>query len=153
MSDDVSMRVVQLAGQGFCCSQIVMVMALETQGSYNTELVRALSGLCKGLGDCSGPCGALSGGACLLALYAGRGSEEEEADNRLPLMLTTLTEWFQETVGEQYGGVSCVHILGEGNCAVPDPGRCAALVADTFTRCLEILAENGIDPTVPKEDA
>lgn len=153
MSDEIMSRVAQLAGQGFCCSQIVVIMALETQGNYNTELVRSLAGLCEGLGDCSGPCGALSGGACMLALYAGRGSEEEEADSRLPLMLNTLTEWFNETVGQKYEGVTCLSILGLEKCGTPDPTRCGAVVADTFMRCLEILAENEIDPTVAKEDA
>lgn len=153
MSDDISMRVIQLAGQGFCCSQIVVILALETQGTYNTELVRAVSGMCKGLGDCSGPCGALSGGVCTLALYAGRGSDEEEADSRLPLMLNTLTEWFHETVGEKYGDISCLTILGLEKCGKPDPSRCAPIVTETFMRCLEILAENGFDPTVSKEDA
>ncbi len=153
MSDDISLRVMQLAGQGFCCSQIVVILALETQGNDNPELVRAVSGLCKGLGDCSGPCGALSGGACVLALYAGRGSEQEEADSRLPLMLNTLTEWFNETVGEKYGDVSCLSILGLETCGKPDPSRCAPIVTETFLRCLEILAENDIDPTVSKEDA
>ena len=153
MSDDIVTRIMQLAGQGFCCSQIVVIMALETQGNYNTELVRALSGLCKGMGDCSGACGALSGGVCMLGLYAGRGSEEEEANNRLPVMLETLNDWFRETVGKEYGGICCIDILGDDNCNVPDPTRCSSIVAETFARCLEILAENDIDPTIPKEDA
>lgn len=149
--DDISLRMMQLGAQGFCCSQILLALALETRGQDNPDLVRAMAGLCNGLGDCSGPCGALTGGTCLLALYAGRGNADEEQDERLPLMISLLTQWFQDEIGARHQGVRCGDILGENGCGAPDPGLCGSIVADTFRRCMAILQENGIDPTESRD--
>ncbi len=147
--DDVALRMMQLGARGLCCSQILLQLALEMQGRENPGLVRAMAGLGNGLGDCSGPCGALSGGACLLGLYAGSALDDAPADpasERLPLMLAQLVEWFRETVGQRHGGVSCGEILGDSECGEPDPVLCGSIVGDTFARCLDILLENGFDP-------
>ena len=151
--DDIAFRLMHYGGRGFCCSQILLLLALETRGEENPGLVRAMAGLCNGLGDCSGPCGVLSGGACLLAYYAGKGSEDQQADERLPLVISEFTDWFQETVGGAYGGVRCQDILEAGNCGAPDPARCGSIVGDAFTQCMEILVQNGFDPTEPGADA
>jgi hypothetical protein len=143
--DDLTIRIMQLSGKGYCCSQILALLALEAQGRQNPDLVRALSGLCLGVGNSGGTCGVLTGAACVLALYAGKDSDEERADDKLSLMFAELTEWFAGTVGEAYGGVTCTDILGDGE-RRPDPGRCGVLLLDTYRRVLEILAVNGFDP-------
>jgi Putative redox-active protein (C_GCAxxG_C_C) len=143
--DDLTIRVMQLAGQGYCCSQILSRLALEAQGRQNPDLVRALTGLCLGIGNSGGTCGVFSGAACLLALYAGKGSDEERADEKLPLMFAELTDWFAGTVGGTYGGVTCTDILGEGE-RQPQPGRCGAILVNTYHQVLQILTENGFDP-------
>jgi hypothetical protein len=143
--DDLTIRIMQLSGKGYCCSQILVLLALEAQDRQNPDLVRALSGLCLGVGNSGGVCGVLTGAACLLALYAGKGSDEERADDKISLMFAELIEWFAGTVGQAYGGVTCADILGDGE-RQPDPGRCGVLLLDTYRRVLEILAENGFDP-------
>ena len=143
--DDLTVQILQLAGKGYCCSQILARLALDARGRQNPDLVRALSGLCLGVGNSGGTCGVLSGAACLLALYAGKGLDEEKADERLPLMFAELTEYFVETVGGAYGGVTCTDILGDGE-RQPDPGRCGAILLNTYRQVLEILTENGFDP-------
>lgn len=145
--DVILLRVMQLAAAGYCCSQILALLALETQGEENRGLVRAMTGLCKGLGGCEEVCGALSGGACVLALYAGQGSDEEIPNPALGYMLADLNEWFRQEFGALYAGVACHNILGEDACGPPHKERCGDLVARTFGRCLEILASNGIDAT------
>jgi hypothetical protein len=143
--DDLSIHLMQLAGKGYCCSQILVLLALDAQGRQNPDLVRAMSGLCLGVGNSGGTCGVFSGAACLLALYAGKGADEERADEKLPLMFAELTEWFTETVGGAYGGVTCTDILGEGE-RRPEPGRCGAILLSSYQQILQILSENGFDP-------
>ena len=39
--DDVTLHMLELKGKGFCCSQIILILALENQGRTNPDLVRA----------------------------------------------------------------------------------------------------------------
>ena len=142
MSDE-SLRMMELSLEGFGCSQITLILGLEAQGKTNPDLVRAISGLHGGLGFSGKNCGALSGGCCLLALYAGRGTPEETEDSRLPLMIRSLVEWFEEEYKKQYGGIDCSVIL-QGD-ARNQIARCPMIVAETFNKVKEILAANDID--------
>jgi C_GCAxxG_C_C family probable redox protein len=136
-------RMMHLAQQGFHCSQILLLMGLEAQGKSNVDLVRSMSGLAGGLGFSGDVCGALTGGACLLGLYAGRGAPDEEEDPRLNLMIGELVEWFSNEYGQMYGGIHCETILDD------DPGsrhtRCPSLVLGTYEKVQGLLAENGFD--------
>jgi Putative redox-active protein (C_GCAxxG_C_C) len=143
--DDLTIRIMQLTGRGYCCSQILALLALDAQDRQSPDLVRALSGLCLGIGNSGGTCGVLSGAACLLALYAGKGTDKEQADERLPLMFAELTEWFARNVQETYGGINCRDIIGEED-RQPQPGRCGPILLSTYRQVLEILIENGFDP-------
>jgi len=149
--DDLTIHIMQLAGKGYCCSQILALLALDAQGRQNPDLVRALSGLCLGVGNSGGTCGVLSGAACLLALYAGKGSYKERADEKLPLMFAELTDWFAGKVGGTYGGVNCTDILGDGE-QQPQPERCGAILVNTYRQVLQILTENGFDPAIGRSE-
>lgn len=143
--DDTELRMMQLAGKGYCCSQILVLLVMEDLDRENPDLVRAAGGLCTGLGDCSGTCGVLTGAALLIGLYAGKGTDMEEPCEAFPVMLEALHEWFAEAVSE-YGGATCGDIL-EGGCGRPDPIRCGGLVADAYARVRTIVYENGTDPS------
>jgi len=145
--EDLSLRLLQHGASGLCCSQIMLALALEEQGAANPGLVRAMAGLCNGLGDCSGNCGVLTGGLCLLAYHAGRGAQGEQEHERLPLMLQRFGDWFREELCAGYGGCSCADILGPENCGRPDREKCGGLLVAAYGRCLELLVENGIDPS------
>ncbi len=147
--NDPTLDVIRLAGRGYCCSQILLILALNAQGADNPALVRAAGGLCMGVAESGGACGILSGAACVLALYAGKGRDDERPDERLPLMYGELTGWFEEHVGRRYGGVTCAQILGDEP-RRPDPGRCGRILVDTHRRVLDILSENGFDPAAPR---
>jgi C_GCAxxG_C_C family probable redox protein len=142
MSDE-SLRMMELSLQGFGCSQIILTLGLEAQGKTNPDLVRAISGLHGGLGFTGKVCGALSGGCCLLALYAGRGAAEETEDSRLPQMIRELIDWFENEYKPRFGGIDCAEIL-QGD-ARNQISRCPTLVAETFQKVKEILAANDID--------
>lgn len=150
--EDISLRLLQHASSGLCCSQIMLALALEEQNAANPELVRAMAGLCNGLGDCSGQCGVLLGGMCLLAFHAGKSGPAEQEHERFPLLLQTFADWFRHELCTPYGGCSCSDILGPDNCGKPDQEKCGGLLTTAYGRCLEILVENGIDPTRTKAE-
>ena len=140
MANEVD-RLIQLKERGFCCSQTLLLVGLEDQGKTDRNLVRAVSGLSAGL--FSGEiCGALTGGACLLGLYAGRGSAEDPEDHRLCIMVEELVAWFSQEYGQLFGGIRCDDILGEDSHAC---SRCGSLVLGTYGKVRSLLAENGFD--------
>ena len=149
--DEIMIRVMRLAGQGLHCSQILGALALETRGGSNPELIRALAGLAYGCGTGRGTCGALSGAACVLGLYAGKGGPGEEESPALALMLEELTDWFATQTQEQGEALTCEGIIGV------QAGRtqqriCGNLVAGAFVKIMELLQTNGIDPLDPGEN-
>lgn len=121
----IEKRIRDLAKEKKCCAQIVMTLGLEAEGSANPELVQAMKGLCYGLHSQQN-CGALSGGACLLALY-----NEDHAKE----MVKELVDWFTEG----YGSVDCVDILGPGN---TDPLKCLEIITETSRQCFAILEKH-----------
>lgn len=146
MMDSIQIRMLQLSGQGYACSQILMRLFLELRGEDNPALVRAVSGLAYGCGGGRASCGTLTGGCCALALYAGKGRDDETGSEQLMLMLQELSDWFEHQVGARYGGIACEIIVGEqGPQAVRQ--RCGRIVADTYAKVLEILSANGFEPS------
>jgi Putative redox-active protein (C_GCAxxG_C_C) len=143
--DDILIRMIQLGQKGYNCSQIIMLLGLEVRGATNPQLVRAMGGLAYGCGTGRGSCGVLTGGCCLLALYAGKGEDGETPSERLDLMLQELNDWFAARTGCEQGGMSCDSIVGEAG-PVASRQKCGALVAETYTKVMEILAANEIDP-------
>jgi C_GCAxxG_C_C family probable redox protein len=143
MADEMN-RVVELGRRGFYCSQILLSLGLEAQGKRNPDLVRAMAGLAGGLGFTGGTCGALTGGACLLGLYAGKGTDEEEEDGRLNIMIGELVEWFSGEYAPLYGGTSCEVILTDGS--RNRITRCPGIVAAVYERVGAILESYGFHP-------
>ena len=144
MLNDTGLRMMELAGKGYCCSQIIIFLALDELGRENPDFIRGAAGLCNGLGDCSGPCGVYTGAALLLGLYAGKGLDIEEPADALPLMLESLRDWFAEAT-LQHGGSTCSGILS-GNCEHPDPAVCGGLINDAYAKVRDVLVENGFNP-------
>lgn len=139
--DSEKIRMTELQTQGFHCSQILLLIALERQGKQNPDLIRSMSGLANGLGDTGKICGALTGGVCLLGLYAGRGSSEEQEHPLFTVMVQAFIRWFEDAYGARYGGIDCQSILED------DPWnrmlRCPVMVVDTYAKVMSLLNENG----------
>ena len=142
--DPIGDRMMDLSLKGYYCSQILMMLALEAQGREDSDLVRAMTGLALGGGRGRGTCGSLAGGACVIALHAGKGGDDEVAAELLWNMLGELWRWFDGAVGSVYGGVRCDDVLADGT---PRAQRCGPIVAQTYAKVMEILVENGFDPT------
>jgi C_GCAxxG_C_C family probable redox protein len=140
--DDLE-RMKELKQQGFFCSQILLIWGMELQGKTNPDLVRAMHALAGGIGFTGEICGALTGGACLLGLYAGKGTPEEEKNPKLNFMLEDLVRWFKSEYGQAYGGIRCEEIVGDSSQYMNV--RCPAMVTGTFQKVKELLVENGFD--------
>jgi C_GCAxxG_C_C family probable redox protein len=143
---DESFHVAELLLEDFKCSHILMKLALEAQGRDSPDLVRAMSGLALGMGQ-GFNCGALSGGCCVLGLYAGRAGKDEDADPRFAAMLDDFTDWFHSDAKEHYGSIDCCDIMRF------DPAlkneRCPPLILKVWEKLEETLREYGIDPAEP----
>ena len=139
-----------LAMQGYQCSQILMVLALEAQGKENPDLVKAMSGLVGGMG-CGKTCGALTGGSCVLGLYAGKDSSENNSDDRLQGMLRQFVDWFEAEYTVRYGGIDCADIVQDD--MRNRMARCPTIVIESLEKLKEILAENNYEFSHPTRSA
>lgn len=148
--DDL-IRIMEFKQQGFYCSQILVLLGLDLQGKTNPDLVRSVQALAGGIGFSGNLCGALTGGSCLLGLYAGKGTPDEIEDERLNLMLLSLVDWFQSDTGTKYNGVNCDQILEGKQSNIPN--RCPRIIQAVYQKTKELLVEYGFDLNgTPAED-
>lgn len=141
MNDD-SLRVMDLAMKGYQCSQILMAIAMEAQGKQNEDLLRAMSGLLGGMGS-GKTCGALTGGCSVLGLYAGWGTPDATADERLSAMLGEFVDWFESEYKQRYGSIECAAIVGDD--MRNKMARCPRIVMESLARLKEILTDHNYD--------
>jgi len=134
-----------LFAKGYECSQIMVALGLYCQGKTNWDLLRSIESLTGGLGYSGKICGALTGAACMLGLYAGRGPAEEETSVELNPMVRELVDWYEETIGKEYGGITCDHItercLDTDELSLP----CMPIVTKTYQKAKNILSSRGFD--------
>jgi hypothetical protein len=150
------LEILPLVRQGYCCSQLLMLLLLQGFGHENPELVRAMHGLCHGMGGSEGPCGLLSGGACVLGCVAGRGKEGEEP---LPSFVPLVAEYQQWFAGrtEPYGGTACFQIMQGLSAETGVPGPVAgaqpspSLCGDFFAECWEKICALSEEYRIPME--
>ena len=135
------LHTVMLYREGFCCSQIMAILMLRRSGTENPELVKALGGLCDGLGRMGDTCGVLSGGVCLISLEAGKGVSDETPHPRLPIMHLEFAEWFKDRTGGSLEGMRCNRILAGS----PDRRICLTLVAEAYEMMLSILESHKVN--------
>jgi hypothetical protein len=146
-------KINQLKQQGYYCSQILLKMGLELQGLTNADLVRSVGALAGGVGFSGNLCGALTGGACLLGLYAGKGMPNEKEDERLNLMVLELVNWFETTIGKQYCdtpdtiAMNCTQILEDNQSNIPL--RCPGIIQAVWQKSKQILVEYDFDLNGP----
>lgn len=142
-NEDIFSRMLALSGEGYMCSQILLLMTMESQGKENPDLIRAMGGLTGGMGFSGKTCGALTGGACLLGYFAAKGDSEDRSDGRAQAMITEFVQWFEEEIGTAFGGINCSDILEDNpsNTML----RCPGVVARVYEKALAILEENGYD--------
>jgi len=137
---DYISKIREFSSHQFCCSQIQMCLALELKGNENPELIKAMSGLCRGMGESGKDCGALTGGACAIGLFCGHGETGETSSENLNKMVKELVEWFEK----EYGSVECYDLI-EGDFDKKRKELCPYIVQNTFENAVRIMLENGVE--------
>ena len=139
---DLFDRIMELSRYGYFCGQILAILTLETVGEENPGLVKAMGGLNGGVGFSQGCCGCMTGGACVLSYFTGKGSDGEAESPAHKSALGEFTDWFDYEMTAEYGGIECRDIT-KGN-----PARrvelCPQIIAATYEKCMEILGDRGL---------
>ncbi|MGD2270755.1 MAG: C-GCAxxG-C-C family protein [Desulfobacterales bacterium] len=143
LAEEIIPRMIELAENGYNCSQILVILALEREGKENTGLVRAMSGLGDGCGFFKETCGVMTGAASLISWYAGKGSDGEKESERLLPMLEELGDWFREQIGEKYNGTRCEDIVGKLVGTTEGKQICGGVLFRTYEKVNSILVSNG----------
>ena len=139
---DLFDRVMELSRYGYFCSQILAILGLELAGEENPKLVQAMGGLDGGVGYSKNNCGCLTGGACLISYFTGKASDfEVESPDHKPA-LAEFTQWFQDEIMAEYGGINCEDIIG--NNAAKRVEYCPQIIAASFEKCMQILEDRGL---------
>jgi hypothetical protein len=137
-------RMFKLASMGYCCSQILMILHLESLGKKNVSLVKSMGGLCAGMGNSGKTCGIITGGACLFGFHAGKGIDTQIRDDNLKKMIQQYIKWFEE----EFESTECVDmitvdVLNDINENFAYPVKCGSAVQKSYNKISEILKEYG----------
>ena len=139
---DLFDHIMELSRYGYFCSQILAILILELTGEDNPMLVKAMGGLDGGVGYSKNCCGCMTGGACLISFFTGKGGEFEPESPEHKPALAEFTQWFQDEITADYGGITCEDIIGT------NPAKrveyCPQIIAATYEKCVEILTERGL---------
>lgn len=136
------LEILPLVRQGYCCSQLLVLLALKFYERENPDWVDASRGLGFGIGQANGPCGLLTGGASVLAWMAAQKSKDLKVD---PL-LNDYALWFEELV-DPYGGVNC-GTLTQGLTGQDKPSdllACGELLAACWEKILQIASDYALN--------
>jgi hypothetical protein len=113
--------------KGYCCSQIIMAMALEDMGrGENPDLIAAMGGFCDGLHE-GRLCGTLAAAICVLYI-----AEPYEADRTLR---AEIMDWFLDL----YGSYECEEITGGK--PLNKHSICPPMLVAVYERLLDIALE------------
>ena len=139
---DLFDRVMELSRYGYFGSQIRAILMLDALGEENPGLVKAMGGLNGGVGYSQGCCGCMTGGACLISYFTGKGEDTGYDDAQHKPALADFTRWFEEEMTAEHGGIECRDIT------MGNPAKrveyCPQIIAATFEKCMEILQERDL---------
>lgn len=123
-------RMSQLKLADLCCSSIIIQMGLELRGDDNEQFVKTARSLCNGLHS-GMVCGALTGAACMLALF-----DETNVE-----ITQELARWFHYELCAKYSSADCKDIT-HGN-SYEKAVLCPVIMKATYVRAKELLEEYG----------
>lgn len=133
---DIHSRVLELSQKGYVCSQIIIMLILETMGSADTDLVNAMHGLGGGVGYSGHCCGCMTGGCCALSLFFAKENDDFTKNEDYWNCLREFTQWFKDT----YGSSTCKTILGGDKSNMI---YCSEIISSVLEKCFTMLANQG----------
>lgn len=144
--NDTAFRIYKLASAGFCCTQIMLKLALEDEEKENVDLIRAVNGLCGGINFTKKTCGVITGGIGIIGLYAGKGETREFYKENYKVMIDEYMSWFEE----EFESTECGDIIGiqsisddAGN--ISYPVKCGDILLKCYEKVQEILYKYGYE--------
>jgi C_GCAxxG_C_C family probable redox protein len=141
--NDKTFDVFKMVSEGFCCSQIMLKLALELEEKENADLLRVMGGLCNGIGESQKTCGVLSSGIGIIGLYAGKGNVKEYPENNYGSMVREFYSWFED----HFDSSECIDIVGVRefitNTRIGYPIKYGDILLESFEKIGEIIDENG----------
>jgi C_GCAxxG_C_C family probable redox protein len=144
--NELAFQMFKYVNAGYCCTQVMMKMALEAEEKENEDLMRAINGLCMGVGSTQKICGVLTGGFAILGLYAGKGKDTEYQKPEYSDMVDEYTTWFES----EYGSTECSDLIGV--CTVTDyltnqeyRLKCGDLMRKSYEKIQEILRDHDFE--------
>jgi hypothetical protein len=137
-------RISELWASGYQCSQIIMIMGLDSRGQHDPLLIKAVAGLARGCGEGSCTCGGLTAACCLLALFTEKEEWYQGQQKQLASSTTELVRWFWQKYGFPLGGVDCMAIR---EAAVPETPneRCLGILESIYEKVREITIINKLN--------
>lgn len=138
---DLMDKILELAQQGYHCSQIMTILMLESIGEENPDLVKAMGGLGGGVGFSGNCCGCMTGGVCILSYFTGKREPDSYEHGEHKTATGEFAQWFTETMTAEYGSERCRDILKGDRSNMMR--YCPQILADSFIKCMEILTERG----------
>ncbi|MFZ5969226.1 MAG: DVU_1555 family C-GCAxxG-C-C protein [Bacillota bacterium] len=141
--NETAFRMLRMVSAGFCCTQVMMKLALDEEEKENEDLIRAVSGLCKGIGGRQKTCGVITGGIGILGLYAAKGKETEYAREDYGSMVEEYMTWFEN----EFGSMECVDIIGVYSFSDDKSNmnyniKCGDIVLKSYEKVREILRDH-----------
>lgn len=143
MMDDLVFKIFKLTSTGFCCTQIMLKLALDEEGTENPDLIRSVHGLCKGIGGSQKSCGVLTGGIAILGLYAAKGTDREYPKEDYSKMMDEFIEWFET----EFNSTECADLIGitqfddvANNQSYPI--KCGDILVKSYQMIQQILTEH-----------
>lgn len=145
--DELALELFQLSAKGYCCSQMMLKMALDLEEKQNPDLIRTVGGLCNGIGNSQKTCGVISGGIGIFGLYAGKGKDQEYRKSDYHAMVAEYMEWFEEA----FGATDCIDLIGVTEFQDPQHDtsyqvKCGDMIQKGYLQVMEILSEHGYQP-------
>lgn len=140
--DDMEFQLFKLRSSGYCCTQILVKMTLEAEEKENPDVMKAVNGLCMGIGGMQMTCGLLTGGIAILGLYAGKGKDNEQPHSDFFTMVKEYADWFES----EFESTECRDIIGECSMAEYKSNqsllmKCGNMLMKCYEKVQEILSE------------
>ena len=140
--DELGFEMFNLTNFGYCCSQIMIKMALDAEEKENEDLLRAVNGFCLGAGSAQKTCGVMTAAIAIFGLYAGKGKDAEYPKQGFSEMVDEFTDWFLV----EHGSTECKEIIGV--CTITDFQtnqsyrlKCGDILQKSYLKVQEILQE------------
>ena len=127
---DMLERVKNTKAQGYCCSETVMLLALEDLKKENPDLMKAMVALCGGFGV-GQICGALSAACAVICMV----DEKQVAKEKTRL---EVVDWFKK----RYGVLDCPTLTDDN--LDNRPIVCPGITAETYEFLHGMLSERGL---------